>query len=213
MWPMLVAILVVMIAAGIGWFVVRDDGASPVAGVEVATTESLEQEPEAGPSPKAGNPSKSTPPEAGQAGQQAKVLDALLTDSRGSRSGLGPALNQLRSCTDTAPALETVRRVTDARREQVVQVKALDTGTLDDGGTVKVRLTEALTASFNADEAFLTWATRQNTDCDKAWSSDKDYQRGLAFSGEATAAKRSFLKLWNPLAQRYSLPARAEHEI
>ena len=141
------------------------------------------------------------------------MLDALLTDSRGSRSGLGPALNQLRSCTDTAPALETVRRVTDARREQVVQVKALDTGALDGGDTVKVRLTEALTASFNADEAFLAWATRQNTDCDTAWSSDKDYQRGLAFSGEATAAKRSFLKLWNPLAQNYGLPKRAEHEI
>ncbi|MFC7644073.1 hypothetical protein ACFQX6_27540 [Streptosporangium lutulentum] len=95
----------------------------------------------------------------------------------------------------------------------MVQVKALDTGTLDGGDAVKERLTEALTASFNADEAFLAWATRQNTDCDKAWSGDKDYQRGLTFSNEATTAKRNFLELWNPLAQRYKLPKRTEHEI
>ncbi|SNT07196.1 hypothetical protein SAMN05216276_102383 [Streptosporangium subroseum] len=212
---MVTSVLMVMIAAGIAWFVARDDGPNLVTGVETAATSG--QESEAGSSQEAEDPSKGASPESEkQAEQQAKVLDALLTDSRGSRSGLGPALNQLRSCTDTAPALETVRRVTDARREQVVQVKALDTGAFDDGDggdTVKNRLTEALTASFNADEAFLTWATRQDADCDKAWSGDKDYQRGLAFSGKATAAKRSFLELWNPLAQRYNLPKRAEHEI
>ena len=129
---MVASVLVVMIAAGIAWFVARDDGPNLVTGVETAATSG--QESEAGPSQEAEDPSKSASPESEkQAEQQAKVLDALLTDSRGSRSGLGPALNQLRSCTDTAPALETVRRVTDARREQVVQVKALDTGAFDEG--------------------------------------------------------------------------------
>lgn len=202
-----------LVAAGAFRLVPRDGGTSVAGGVGAATTgDRAEAE--------TGTPAAGRAPQGAQGPQgpqdaetQARVLDALLADSGGSRSGLGSALGQLRSCEGTATGLATLQRITAARREQVVQVGALDTGALDGGDAVKARLTRALTASFDADEAFLAWATRQEADCDRAWSGDDDYRRGLAFSGEATTAKRGFLRLWNPLARRYGLPLRDEHEI
>ncbi|MEU4533298.1 hypothetical protein AB0G15_00405 [Streptosporangium sp. NPDC023825] len=194
-------------AAGSFWLTPRDGGTSVAGGVRAATTgDRAEAE--------AGAPPAGRAPQGPQdAETQARVLDALLADSGGSRSGLGSALDQLRSCEGTATGLATLQRITAARREQVIQVDALGTGELDGGDAVKARLTRALTASFNADEAFLAWGTRQEAGCSRAWSGDDDYRRGLAFSGEATTAKRAFLKLWNPLARRYGLPVRDEHEI
>ncbi|MEU4831159.1 hypothetical protein [Streptosporangium sp. NPDC023615] len=195
------------VAAGAAWLVPRRDGPPGTGGVPVAMT-GARAEAEIG-APVAGRPHGG--PEEAKA--QARVLDALLADSGGSRSGLGAALEGLRSCEDTAGGLAALQRITASRREQVIQVNALGTGALDGGQEVKERLTRALTASFEADEAFLSWAVRQDVGCDRAWSGDDDYRRGLALSEEATTAKRGFLKLWNPLARRYGLPERDDHEI
>lgn len=196
--------------AGAFWLAPRDGGTSVTGGAgHAAGGDRAEAE--------TGTPAAGRAPQGARGPQdaetQARVLDALLADSGGSRSGLGSALDQLRSCEGTATGLATLQRITAARREQVIQVGALSTGELDRGDAVKARLTRALTASYDADEAFLAWATRQEAGCDRAWSGDDDYRRGLAFSGEATTAKRAFLKLWNPLARRYGLPVRDEHEI
>lgn len=199
-----------LVTAGAFWLAPRDGPTSVAGGIGAAATGGRAEA-------ETGTPAAGRAPQGPQgprdAETQARVLDALLADSGGSRSGLGSALDQLRSCEGTATGLATLQRITAARREQVVQVDALDTGELDGGDAVKARLTRALTASFDADEAFLAWATRQEAECDRAWSGDDDYRRGLAFSGEATTAKRGFLKLWNPLARRYGLPVRDEHEI
>ncbi|MFF3438884.1 hypothetical protein [Streptosporangium sp. NPDC002721] len=209
-WPLVTTATVLamaLAAAGAFRLVPPESGTSVAGGVGAAASgDRAEAE--------TGTPSAGRAPQGPQdAETQARVLDALLADSGGSRSGLGSALGQLRSCEGTATGLATLQRITAARREQVVQVGALSTGELPGGDAVKARLTRALTASFDADEAFLAWATRQEAECDRAWSGDADYRRGLAFSGEATTAKRGFLRLWNPLARRYGLPVRAEHEI
>ncbi|MFI6510207.1 hypothetical protein ACIBCT_21590 [Streptosporangium sp. NPDC050855] len=196
-----------LVAAGTAWFAPRGAGPTATGGVPIVAT-GARAEAEMG-TPVAGRP----PGGPEDAESQARVLDALLADSGGSRSGLGDALERLRSCEDTAGALAVLQRITDARREQVIQANALGTGALDDGDAVKERLTRALTASFEADEAFLAWAARRNTGCDRDLSEDDDYRRGLAFSEEATTAKRGFLRLWNPLARRYGLPERDDHEI
>ncbi|WP_329091997.1 MULTISPECIES: hypothetical protein [unclassified Streptosporangium] len=196
-----------MVAAGAFWLTPRDGGTSVAGGIRTAASGDR-AEAETG-TPPAGR----APQGPEDAETQARVLDALLADSGGSRSGLGSALGLLRSCEGTATGLATLQRITAARREQVVQANALGTGALDGGDAVKERLTRALTASFDADEAFLAWATRQEAGCSRAWSGDADYRRGLALSGEATTAKKGFLKLWNPLARRYGLPVRGEHEI
>lgn len=212
MWPLLsaVAALTMLAAAGAFWLVSRDIGTSVADGIQAAVS-GERAEAKAG-VPAAGR-SAGDAGEAGDAEAQARVLDALLADSGGSRTGLGSALDQLRSCRGTATGLATLQRITAARREQVTQAGVLGTAELDRGDAVRERLIRALTASFDADEAFLAWATRQEAGCDRNWSTDEDYRRGLTFSEEATIAKRSFVRLWNPLARRYGLPERDEHEI
>ncbi|MGC5011482.1 hypothetical protein ACLQ2R_12020 [Streptosporangium sp. DT93] len=212
-WPVVTVaamITTASIAAGAAWLVPRGEGPPETGGVPVAVTDAR-AEAEIG-TPVAGRP-PGGPEGPGEAKAQARVLDALLADSGGSRSGLDAALEGLRSCEDAPGGLAALQRITASRREQVIQVNALGTGALDGGDAVRERLTRALTASFEADEAFLVWAARQSVGCDRDWSGDDDYRRGLAFSEEATTAKRGFLRLWNPLARRYGLPERDDHEI
>lgn len=212
-----------LVAVGVVWFAVRGNGSGSASSANPASGGQSERRPEeqggeAAESPDSGDTDQdgrsdpsSRPEQADRL--QARAVDSLLTDSGGSRSGLGPALNRLRSCSGTADGLAAVRRVTEARREQVTQLKALPVDALDGGAAVKGKLAAALTASRDADEAFLRWATRQDGDCRTDWSGDQDYRNGLSHSGRATDAKRGFLELWNPLAERYGLPRRAEHEI
>ena len=66
-----------------------------------------------------------------------------------------------------------------------------------------------MNASLNADESFLAWARGRTADnCSIDRSGDSDYQKGLSFSEGASAAKQSFLDLWNPVAREYDLPER-----
>ncbi|GAA3445241.1 hypothetical protein [Planomonospora venezuelensis] len=205
----MLAVVVALAVCGIVWLVVRDGGPAVSAagtaagGTSGAAPGSTEQA--AGPS---GRPSS-----ADAAREQAEAMDSLLTESGEARSGLGPALDRLRSCTDTSAALATVERVTEIRREQVSRVETLAVDALDGGERVRESLAEALTASRDADEKFLAWAARQDADCRPGSVDDPDYRGGLSHSTEATAAKRAFLAAWNPLAVRYGLPERAEHEI
>jgi hypothetical protein len=215
MWPA-VAVVVALVVSGGVWLAVRDgDAAVRTTGAAAGgTAEQGTAAPEGTASPEGnGTGEGSEAPQDGAGQEQAEALDSLLTESGGTRSGLGPALERLRACTGTSAALATVRQVTDTRREQVSRLEGLAVGALDDGPALKERLSEALAASLSADERFLAWATGQDGDCREGSTEGADYRDGLSFSEKATAAKRRFLALWNPLAARYGLPERAEHEI
>ncbi|WP_285776373.1 hypothetical protein [Microtetraspora sp. NBRC 13810] len=180
-------------------------------GETTSPEESEEPPPEDEPSEEA-EPS-GEPSAAPGAAEQAQAVDDVLADSGGARSGLGPALDQVRGCAESQTGIATIERITEARREQVRQVEELQVDAVADGDAVRSRLADALGASLEADESFLTWARRQAQDCDADWNRDPDYRRGVDSSTRATEAKRAFVELWNPLARQHGLPERAEHEI
>ncbi|MCG5211908.1 hypothetical protein [Streptosporangium sp. KLBMP 9127] len=208
---MAVAVGALVIAVAV-FFVVRGTGGettgtTPVSAPTVTGDQSEDPDPS--------SPKETDPADPGQkdAAGQVMAIDAILSDSGGARSGLGPALTQVRTCEETETGIKTIERVTEARRGQVEQVAKLGVGAIDDGAALKQSLATALGASLEADERFLAWARRHAADCAADWTTDPDYKRGLAASTKATAAKKEFLAAWNPLATAHDLPERAAHEI
>ncbi|RBQ14798.1 hypothetical protein DP939_39190 [Spongiactinospora rosea] len=212
------AVLAAVVTAGVMWFLMRGgtpQQATPVSAPTAAGGEATGTGTRDPQESESGEPSEA-PQDAGggtTAKGQAQAVDDLLSDSGGARSGLGPALVQVRQCEETTSAISTIERVTEARRKQVEQVRTLELGAVTDGATIKNRLTTALQASLDADESFLTWARRRANDCDADWTKDPDYNAGLSSSTKATAAKQEFIQLWNPVAEDHGLPDRAAHEI
>ncbi|PZG15146.1 hypothetical protein C1I98_39385 [Spongiactinospora gelatinilytica] len=218
MWPLLAAVLAAVVTAGVMWFLMRGGTPQQATPVSAPTTAGGEATGTGTRDPQetgSGEPSEASQDPGGgtTAAGQAQAVDDLLSDSGGARSGLGPALTQVRQCEEADSAISTIERVTEARRKQVEQVRTLELGAVADGDTIKNRLTTALQASLDADESFLTWARRRAGDCDADWTKDPDYNAGLSSSSKATAAKKQFVQLWNPVAKEHGLPDRAAHEI
>ncbi|MBO3747647.1 hypothetical protein J5X84_16335 [Streptosporangiaceae bacterium NEAU-GS5] len=137
-----------------------------------------------------------------EAARQAGAVDDLLADSSLARSRLNPAIAAASAC--RASGLSDLGDVTADRRDQLARARALDTGALPDGLALKQALTEALGASYDADEAFLTWARRHlGGGCTGSVEDDADYQRGLARSGDAQRAKGRAIEAWTPIAAQF----------
>ena len=67
-------------------------------------------------------------------------------------------------------------------------------------------LTSAWQASAQADQDFAQWAQDEATQgCTPNDQSDRNYQAAAGPDNQATADKRAFVNLWNPIATRYGL--------
>jgi hypothetical protein len=67
-------------------------------------------------------------------------------------------------------------------------------------------LTAAWQASIKADQDFAAWAQDQATGtCTPNGQSDPHFQAANGPDLQATAAKKAFTNLWNPLASNYGL--------
>jgi hypothetical protein len=197
--PVVAGTAAVLLVAGVLWYLLSGPGTDPGASTTNTSAEVGESD-----------PANSRP---GDVAGQVKAVDAILSISGGARSGLGPALTQLRECRQPAAGIEKIEQVTGARRDQVEQVGRLDVGAIEGGAELKKNLAAALGASLEADERFLSWARRHAAGCDADWTTDSDYRRGLAASTKATAAKKDFVAGWNPLAAEHDLPERTANEI
>ncbi|MGW5263864.1 hypothetical protein ACWEQG_23075 [Microbispora sp. NPDC004025] len=99
-------------------------------------------------------------------------------------------------------------------RHEAARAKSLDVDDLVNGQGLRETLVAALSASHRADSAYLTWARRYKAaHCRGRTVGDPAYDAGNAASVKATAAKRRFLVIWNPIAVREGLPTRQEDEI
>jgi hypothetical protein len=128
-------------------------------------------------------------------------VDALLKESKVSRDQLGPALTKVDRCSDAAGGVTDLERITAARVDQLNRAKALPVDQLDNGAAVRDLLVKALDYSAEADQHFTTWATGvRDTGCQGAAPRTGDYQAASAASGQASAAKREFVKAWNVIA-------------
>ncbi|NBE97818.1 hypothetical protein FE391_29190 [Nonomuraea sp. KC401] len=136
--------------------------------------------------------------------QQAWAVNDLLSSSSSARSSLSDAIEHARRC--ERRGLDTIQDITDRRREQLTDARALGMTALAGGAELKDALVDALRASYEADAAFLAWARRQaGGNCRGSTAGDRDFRRGIDRSGTAQKAKVRFSKMWRPIAIKYDL--------
>lgn len=158
------------------------------------------------------------PPAATAAGDpagQARALSALLDQAVRSRDVVAPTVAAVRACSagDYAAARDRLVRAQQDRLAVQARLATLDLSALPEAAVLRRELAAAMQASADADAAFAAWAGAMPAGGCTVNSGGPDYERGVAASQAATAAKQRFVKAWNPVASRYGLPQRQAVEI
>ncbi|MFG1710287.1 hypothetical protein ACFLIM_44675 [Nonomuraea sp. M3C6] len=152
------------------------------------------------------SPDPAATPSDPAAAQQAQDMNGLLSSSSSTRSSLSLAIASTSRC--ERDGVDTIQDITASRGDQLAAAGALTVTALPEGAELKGALVDALSASHDADAAFLAWARRYvGGDCTGAIAKDRDYKRGLDRSEAAQAAKRRFAEAWRPIAETYDLTA------
>ena len=147
-----------------------------------------------------------SPSAATLASRQAAAVNTLLGSSGATRKALQGAVSDAGHCTNLPSAISRIQRVVNQRSTEYHQAQALTTAAIPDGTTVKSDLTAALRSSLNADRAYLTWAQQQQANGCVPTSQSSAYSAATTAGAEADAAKRAFVRVWNPVAAKYGVP-------
>jgi hypothetical protein len=144
----------------------------------------------------------------------AVLIDAVLDESIISRRKLNNAIDRVNRCTGLAGALADMRDVGDERQAQIAAVADADLSTLSNGEELRSTLTAALRNALEADEEFVAWAEPTlSGGCISTGTRRDAYRRARAASTEAQRAKRTFVQVWNPVADAFSLGRRSTDDI
>jgi hypothetical protein len=150
---------------------------------------------------------------AGAASRQAAAVNTLLASGAATRRSLTVPIRMATNCRHLPRDAASIRRVVNQRSAEFRNVQALSTGAMAKGGLVKADLLSALRNSLAADRAYLTWVRQQmNSGCTPT-SQSSAYQAAQTADGQADAAKRSFVQVWNSVAARYRLPQKSPGDI
>jgi len=141
--------------------------------------------------------------------ESAQRLDALLTESIAGRKYLLRAIDAALAC-DKSAAIADMERASDARAALRDKAGGTDLAALPGGDHLKSALVDFLQASYEADEAYLRW-TRGAQGCPSTRAAR--FEAVTSANSRARARKTEFLDAWNPVAQRYGLPARDVRSI
>ena len=92
-------------------------------------------------------------------------------------------------------------RIRDQRSSEYGRAQVIPVSLLPQGSMLRADLTQALYYSLQADDQYLNWADQQSRgpcheDSEPALASDNE---------QASGAKDSFTRLWNPIALQYGL--------
>ncbi|MEU9112573.1 hypothetical protein AB0D04_12425 [Streptomyces sp. NPDC048483] len=198
----IIGIVVVVLAGaglGVGWLLSGgsdDDAKKKDAGTSAA--KSAEEKAPASPS-------------ADPAEEQAKGLDALLGDSGNTRSSVGRAVQNIKSCDSLGVAATDLRAAAKQRNDLVTRLKQLPVDKIPNHGQLTAALTKAWQSSAAADNHYAVWAGqvagKKGCHKGKARSTRQTAQAGAA-SNAATTAKQQAAQIWNPLATKYKLTKR-----
>jgi hypothetical protein len=167
----------------------------------------------AGPNPTASNQQvaqKNPIPE--ETKQQAAALNAVLDDSVGTRRVLAGALGRAGKCKTLPQAIQGFQTVAQRRQNQLARTRNLKVDKLANGKGERLRasLAQALTASLQVDQVLLQWAQRNQQNCHgKPRPSAAQVPGRAAGERRATAAKKQFVVLWNPVAKETEQPLRS----
>jgi hypothetical protein len=149
----------------------------------------------------------STAATATAAREQARALAGLIEDSSHSRTSVKDAVVATKACRSLPTNAQTFREAARSRRSQHDRAAALEVSALPSGGRVRDSLEDALNYSIQADNAFAAWATElTNEGCRAGDTVTANFTKGDRYSNSATAEKKRFVGLWNPIATAYRLP-------
>jgi serine/threonine protein kinase len=161
-----------------------------------------------GPGHPAPVPSASSAPPVASAtpSRQAAAVHTLLGSSAAARKDLISAVAQVRSCARLPAAVSQIQQVVNQRSTEYSRASALSTAALANGATVKSDLLAALRNSLQADRDYLTWARQQLAGC-RPGAPSRAYNAAIGADQQADVAKGTFVRVWNPVAAKYGLPA------
>ena len=146
---------------------------------------------------------------------EAQAIAALVTKSGTARKQVIDAVNGVSNCTvDPADGENAMTAAADTRQQVLDGIAALPKG-LPEEPVVVPPLEEAMRQSIDANHAFGKWMTFVITvGCNNGRApTNEDFAQANAASARATAAKKTFVAAWKPVAARYNLPAVTETDL
>jgi hypothetical protein len=145
---------------------------------------------------------------------QAAAVQEILSAAKADRTALVGAVQQITDCRDVAAAIGVLGRVGEGRRAELAKAQALQIDALSRGTELAATLVDALTHSIAADEAFTKWGNAvRSSGCSKATRTGGQRTVADNESKLATAAKKRFVGIWAPIAQRYGYPVIAYTDV
>ena len=119
-----------------------------------------------------------------------------------------------KACRSLRANARTFTGAGDARRAQRERAAALDVSDLPSGAALTATLLSALDHSQRADRAFAAWATElADGSCVTGDTGTANFRKADRESTAATADKKKFVALWNPIAKTYGLTAFAYSDV
>jgi hypothetical protein len=138
--------------------------------------------------------------------QAAQSLSALLSQSAADHSSIVNAVSDVSHCgPNLSQDAQTFQNAATSRQNLLSQLANLpDRSALP--GPLLQALTNAWQASVQADQDFAQWAQDEASQtCVPNDQSDPGYQAATGPDNQATADKKAFVSLWNPIAAQYGL--------
>ncbi|MBO0826398.1 MAG: zinc ribbon domain-containing protein [Streptosporangiales bacterium] len=146
--------------------------------------------------------------------QQATAVNQLLNRAVSGKSMLTTAYGQALSCKiSPADAATQFEQAAKNRRAIVASARNLDTSKLPNGARIRQLLITMYGTSAKADDAFADWARAGDTAGDDCLTGNAKRSKGNSLSIRAGKQKRTFTKVWNPVAGTYHQPRRTEKSL
>jgi eukaryotic-like serine/threonine-protein kinase len=130
------------------------------------------------------------------------TLGTYLARSASVRPAIQPAIDGVRTCSQTpASGQASMQQAINTRQDILNGLRTLSPSGLASGAQLISTLTAAMQQSVTADRYYQNWMA--DFACGSDPSQNTDYLAGQNASTKATAAKKAFLDIWNPMAPRY----------
>ncbi|SER33204.1 hypothetical protein [Microlunatus flavus] len=199
---LVVGLLGVLLGARVDWGRIIGWGPAPSPGPTSA-------------SPETSPPDEPSPTESADPGEdEATALDGLLTQSAVTRIKVSRAVSHLQACSADEDDAATLSDGATERQELATQLEDLALDSLPEGDRLRQDLDDAWTTSAEADTEYRNAYDEVAGDCTSTTlQSSSSYSRADDLSGEATQAKKDFVKRWNSIAETYGLAHREHVEI
>jgi hypothetical protein len=212
-WPLVIGVVALLAAAGAAAVVIGQPFHHGHAAVNAPRTsaaapgQQLSASAAVTPSSATAAPSPATATSSSPSAQQAAAsLAGLLAQSVADRSSTVTTVNSISEC---GPTLSQDPQVLDnaaAAREQLLSQLASLSGRSALSGQMLQALTGAWLASATADRDFAQWAQDElSKGCTQNDQADPNFQAAHGPDTQATADKKAFVNLWNPVAAQYGL--------